>query len=101
REKVGGRVVGQPMVLTLLIRALRLQEETLARDDARAVGRGEPLANGGLDVVPPLVGGVDAPEAHAKRELGEDLRAVFLPRGAVEEIRNGGRMMGGHGLILP
>jgi len=39
--------------------------------------------------VPPLVGGVDAPETRPERELGQGLGAVFLPGGAVEEIGNG------------
>jgi len=39
---------------------LRLQEKIRARHDARAVGGGQPLADAGLEVVPPLIRGVDA-----------------------------------------
>ena len=66
----------------------------------RAVGGGEPLTDSALEVVPPLVGGVDTPEAHPERELGEDLGAVFLPGGAVEEIGNGCGMVRWHRVIL-
>ena len=88
RGEVGVRVVGQPVVLAALVGELRLEEEIRARDHARAVGGGEPLTDAGLEVVPPLVGGVDAPEARPERELGERRGAVFLPGGAVEEIGN-------------
>jgi hypothetical protein len=63
------------------------------------VGRSEPLTDAFLEVVPPLVAGVDAPEAHPERELGQGLGAVFLPGGAVEEIGNG--MMRWCRVILP
>src|SRR3989442_1513959 len=52
RGKIGRRVVGQPVVLAALVSELRLQEEVRARDHARPVGGGEPLADAGLEVVP-------------------------------------------------
>ncbi len=84
--EVGGGVVGQPLVLAALVGELCLQEEVRARDDPRAIGGGEPLAHAGLEVVPALIGGVDAAEACPEGELGQGRRALFLPRGAVEEI---------------
>ena len=99
--KVGGGVVGQPVVLATLVRELRLQEEVRARDDPRAIGGGEPLAHAGLEVVPPLVGGVDATEAHPERELGEGRGAILLPGGAVEKIGNGCGVLRWHRVILP
>ena len=101
RGQVGRGVVGQPVVLAALVRELRLQEEIRARDHARAVGGGERLADSGLEVVPPLVGGVDAPEARPERELGEGRGAVFLPGGAVEELGNACRRCGRACAILP
>ncbi len=80
-------IVGQPVVLSRLVRELRLEEEIFARDDPRAVGGGEPLPHAGLEVVAPLVRGVDAPEAAAERELGQLRGAVLLPGRAVEEVR--------------
>src|SRR5213596_3233939 len=71
-----------------------------AGDDTGAVRCGQTLTDGGLDVVAPLVRGVDAAEAHPEGKLGEGLRAVFLPGGAVQEIRNG-RESDGHRPILP
>jgi hypothetical protein len=65
------------------------------------VGRSEPLTDAFLEVVPPLVAGVDAPEAHPERELGQGLGAVFLPGGAVEEIGNGPGMTRRHRVIPP
>jgi len=101
RGKVGRGVVGQPVVLAGLVGEFRLQEQIRARDQPRAVGGGEPLTDSALEVMPPLVGGVDAPEAHPERELGEDLGAVLLPGGAVEEIGNGCGRVRWHRVILP
>jgi len=42
-----------------------------AGDEGRAVRGGERLADARLEVVPPLIRGVDAPEARAERELDE------------------------------
>src|SRR6058998_2869484 len=99
--QVGRRIVGQPVVLAVLVGELRLQKKIRTRHHARAVGGGEPLTDSGLDVVPPLVGGVDAPEAHPERELGEALGPVLLPGGAVEEIGKGCGMLRRHDGILP
>ena len=93
RGQAGGRVVRQPVVLAALIGELRLQEQIRARDDARAVGGGEPLTDAGFEVVAPLVRGVDTAEARAQRELGERGGAIFLPGGAVEEIGGGSRTL--------
>jgi hypothetical protein len=77
------------VVLAALVGELRLEEEVRAGDDPRPIGGGEPLADAGLEVVPALIGGVDAAEACPERELGQGRRAIFLPRGAVEEINQG------------
>ena len=87
--KVGGGVVGQPVILAALVSKLRLQEEVRARDDPCAISGGKPLAHAGLEVVPALIGRVDPAEACPEGELGEGWGALFLPRGAVEEINQG------------
>ena len=75
------------MVLARLVGELRLEEELAARYDAGAVGGRETLADTGLVVVAALVRGVDTPEAGAERELGQGRGPVFLPGGAIEEVR--------------
>src|SRR2546425_34597 len=79
-----------PVALAVPVGELRLEEQLLARHDACAVRGGEALADAGLEVVAPLVRGVDAAKARSQRELGHRGGAVFLPGRAVEEIGNGG-----------
>ena len=86
RGEIGRGIVGQAVVLAVPVGELGLQEEVAARDHARAIGGGEPLTDAGLEVVPALVGGVDAAEARPERQLGQRRGAVFLPGGAVEEV---------------
>ncbi len=88
RGHVGLGVVGKPVVLTIPVRELRLQKEIRARHQARAIGRGEALTDSRLEVVPPLIGGVDRPKAHPERELGQGRGSVLLPGGPVEEVGN-------------
>ena len=88
-RKAGRGIVGQPVVLTGPVREFRLQEEICARDQARAIGGRQSLTDSRLDVVPPLVGGIDAPKTHAQRKFDQGRGAVFLPGGAVEKIGNG------------
>jgi len=88
RGKIGFRVVRKTMILARLIREFGLEEKVGTRHQTRAIHGSQPLADSGFKVVPPLVRGVDAPEAGADRELSERGRTVFLPRRAVEEIRN-------------
>jgi len=80
-------IVRQPVILPGQIRELRLQEEIVTRDHARAIRRGQALPHAGLDVMAPLVGRVDTAKARAHGQLGEGGRAVLLPRGAVEQAR--------------
>src|SRR4029453_4277226 len=75
-------------VLSPWVVEFRVEEEIVAGDDPRAVGGGEPLPHAGLEVVAPLVRGVDAPETAAERELGQRRSAVLLPGRAVEEVRD-------------
>src|SRR5690349_14008131 len=82
------------MILSALIRELRLHEHFIARDDARAIGGGQRLADAGFDVVTALVGGIDRAKAAAQRQLGEDSRACFLPRRPVDDVRAGRRHYG-------
>src|SRR3982751_6884350 len=75
------------MILPALIGELRLQEHVGTRDDAGAVRGRQRVADRGLDVVPALIRGIDAPKPRAQRELGEGGGAVFFPGGAVQEVR--------------
>src|SRR5262249_9463324 len=83
---------------------LRLQEEIAPLDDSIANRRRDPAADGGLEVVSPLVGRVDAAEAGGDRRLHEALGVVFLPGGAVDESRHtdavDGQLSLGHDAIL-
>src|SRR5262249_37281874 len=88
-----GRVIGQPVILATAIGELRLHEHVGARHDAVPICGGQRLAHPGFDVVPTLVGRVDAAEAAAQRELRQRRGAILLPRRADEEFRTGG---GGH-----
>ena len=88
--------------MTVLVSELRLEEEIRTRHDARAVRSRERVTDADFEVVPALVGRIDAPETRPERELGERLCAVFLPRGAVEEIGSAGRgTLRWHHVILP
>ncbi len=100
-RKVSLGVVRQPVVLAGLICEFRLQKKIRARDNPSLVGSSQALTDAGFEVVPPLVGRVDATEACPKRELCKGGRLTFLPGGAVDEIRNSYRMIRWHCLILP
>ena len=77
------------MVLPALVGEFRLQEKLLARHYSGAIGCGEPLADSGFEVMPPLVGRVDGPKPHAQGEFREFRGAVFLPGGAVNKVGEG------------
>jgi len=77
------------VVLPALISEFRLQKKICSGCHSGAVGGGQPLTDPVFEVVPSLVGGVDAAEAHAERHLGESRSTVFLPSGAVEKVGNG------------
>src|SRR4030095_15781495 len=87
--EIGLRIVRKAMILTRQVRVLRLQEQIVAGDDALAIRRGQAQADRDLEVVPPLVGGVDPAESRPQRELDQALRALLFPGGAVEEIGDG------------
>ena len=89
------------MILPALVCVLRLKEQVGARYDSGAIYSSEPFPDSSFEVVPPLIGRIDAAEARAQRELGEGLGTVFLPGGAVEKPGNGDRIMGWHCAILP
>src|SRR5580692_13034423 len=82
------------MVLTTLVSEFGLQKKIAAGHDAGAIGSGQALADSGFMIVAALVGGVDAAKTRADGEFGQGSGAVFLPRGAVEKIRDG--KLGGH-----
>src|SRR5205823_2721026 len=65
-----------------------LQEDVAARDLAAREGRRDRLAGAGLEVVPPLVRGVDRAEAGGDRLRGEARGLRLLPRRPVEEARD-------------
>ena len=69
------------MVLTVAISELSLDEQLFARN----AGGGDARADRGLEVMPPLIGGVNAAEAGLDGEAGQPLGLVFLPGGAVEK----------------
>ena len=50
---------------------------------ARAIA----VADGGLEVVLALIGGVDGAKARVERQAHQRLGALFLPRGAVGYLR--------------
>ena len=74
------------MVMAGPISEFGLQKKICAAHHSRAVGGRQPPTHSGLKVVPPLVGRIDAPKAHAQREFDKRRRPLFLPRGAVEKI---------------
>jgi hypothetical protein len=86
------------VVLALAVRELGLQEDLGPGHDAGPVGGGQPGADAGLEVVAALVGGVQAAEAQAERQLGERGGPLFLPGRAVEEV---GDAPAGQPLVLP
>lgn len=97
----GRRIVRQPLVLTALIREFRLQKEIPAACHSCAIGSGKPLANSGLEVMPSLIGCVDAPKSHANGKLGQSCGAFFLPCGTVQKVRDGWGLDACHRAILP
>ena len=89
------------MVLTALISEFRLQEKICSRYYTGAIRGGQPPSYSGFEVMPSLVGCVDAPKAHAKREFGERWSAVFFPGGAVKKIGDERSLLAWHRVILP
>src|SRR5208282_5664736 len=85
----GCGIVGQPVVLTRTIGEFRLQKKIVALDQSGATRGGQSLADSLFEVMPSLVGRVDAPKTHAQREFGEGRRAIFLPGSAVKKIGDG------------
>ena len=58
------------MVLAGLISELSLQKKVRARYHSPAVKGIQGLTHSGFEVMPPLVSGIDSPEAAADREFG-------------------------------
>src|SRR5580704_9018199 len=77
--EIGLGVVRQTMILTVAVGEFRLKEKIRPSDNAGVVRSGESFADSGFEVMPPLVGGVDAAEAGLERELNQGSGAVFLP----------------------
>jgi hypothetical protein len=86
--QAGVRVVWQPVILAAMVCELRLQKKLRAGYDSRPIQGFERLAYASFQVMPPLVGCVDSPEAAADRKLGEGRGTFFFPCGAVEEWRD-------------
>jgi len=74
RGKVGLRIVGQPVILTVLVGELGLEKQLSARHHACAIAGSQRLPDAALEVVPPLIGRIDAPEARAERQLSDRSR---------------------------
>src|SRR5258708_32251232 len=98
--QTGRGIVRQPVVLTALMSEFRLQKKICSRYYPGAIRGGQPPSYSGFEVMPSLVGCVDAPKAHAKREFGERWSAVFFPGGAVNEIGDERMLLAWHPVIL-
>ena len=79
---------GRSIILAAAEGELGLQEQLVPGHQPVADRRLNRLADGRLEVVLALVGGVDAAEPLPQREGGEPLGLVLLPRGPVQEPGN-------------
>jgi len=82
------------MILAAGVRELGLKEHFLAPYDSARDGSLQCGADSSLEVVAPLIGRVDAPEARLESEAGQPLGLLLLPRRSVEELRD--RQAGGN-----
>ena len=90
-RKIGRGIVRQPMILTGLVRELRLQENICARDSAPPVRGCECLTDSDLCVMSPLIGGVDPTETHAQQRARQDGRCD-LPSTQCRRRKSGTRI---------
>ena len=74
------------MILSATESELGLQEQIRSRYQPVCDGSRDRLPHGGLMIVAPLVGGIDAAKALLQRQLRKPLRIVLFPRGAIEEM---------------
>lgn len=88
------------MVLPFLIREFGLEEKIFARYKASAIGGSQSFTDSGFKVVAALVGGVDGAEAGADGEFSQSRCSVFFPGGAVQKVRNSGKVGAWHQFIL-
>jgi hypothetical protein len=77
------------MVLTRPVGEFRLQKKVGTRYYSRAISGGQALTYSSFEVMPPLVGRVDAPKSHPQCKLRERRSSVLFPGGAVKEIGKG------------
>jgi hypothetical protein len=82
---VGLGIIGEPVILAARIGELGLQEEIAARDEALSVQIREGVPHALLEVVPPLVGRVDAAEPRLHGQAGQRRCPFVLPGRAVEK----------------
>lgn len=77
------------MVLPTLVGEFCLQKKIAARYQTRAISRRQAFSDSSLEIMPSLIGRINASKARAQRELRESRSAVFLPSGAVEKVWDG------------
>src|SRR2546429_7884969 len=75
------------MILFVLIGELRLQEDIFPPNQPGAIDGSQRLAYAGFEVVPPLVGCINAAKPAADREFRQRSGPFFFPSGT---IKNGG-----------
>ncbi len=95
RERLGdllgdrrGRVVRKAIVLPFAMGELGLEEQILASDEALTQLVLNGLTDRLLEVVLPLIGGVDPPEPGVEGVVDQALRPVLFPGRSVEKVRD-------------
>ena len=82
-------IVGQTMVLPALVSEFGLQENVGPRYQTRLISCCQALADPSLEIVPPLIGRINASKTRAECEFRQNCGAVFLPGSAIEKSRDG------------
>src|SRR5208282_3882749 len=95
-REAGRGIVGKAMVLPGTVSEFCLQKKIGARDYSGAIGGGQSLTDSLFEIMPALVGRIDAAKTSAQRQFYKGWGSFFFPGGAVEKIRNGRGIRSGH-----